>query len=127
MLKSIYLKIETKGKLCSTMPKPVLTYGSESWILTNGDEQKLRTFERNVLRKIYGPIRDEELWRIKYSHQLYDLYNAPEVVETVKLGRLRWLGHLTRANETSPLRKHNFPSPKAQGRLEDPAQDSWVV
>jgi hypothetical protein len=58
------------------------------------------TFENKALRKIYGPTIKKEEWQIKYNYELYDLYNTPEIVRTVKLGRLRWLGHLTRANET---------------------------
>jgi hypothetical protein len=51
------------------------------------DEQNLRTFKRKVLlRKIYGPTREKEGRRIKYNYELYDLYNAPETVTTVKLG-----------------------------------------
>jgi hypothetical protein len=42
------------------------------------------------------------------------VYNALEIIKTLKLGRLRWLGHLTRANETSP-------NLKAEGGLEEPA------
>jgi hypothetical protein len=59
----------------------------------------------------YWPAKDKEGWQIRYSYELYNLYNAPVVVKTVKLGRLKWLGHLTRANETSPCRKLTFSKP----------------
>jgi hypothetical protein len=62
MLKSRYLKRETKGKLYNTILKPVLIYGSENWTLTKGYEEKLRIFERKVLRIIYGPTREKEGW-----------------------------------------------------------------
>jgi hypothetical protein len=48
-------------------------------------------------------------------------YNAPEIAKTVKLGRLRWLGHLTRANETSPCRTLTFPKPKGTRRAGRPS------
>jgi hypothetical protein len=99
-LRTRHLKRETKGKLHNTTLKPVLIYGSGRWTLTKGDEEKLRIFERKVLRRIYGPTREKEGWRII----LYDLYKNPEIV-AVKLGRFRWLGHLTKANEISPCRK----------------------
>jgi hypothetical protein len=73
MLKSRYLKRETKGKPYDTTLKPVLIYGSESWTITKADEEKLRIFERKVLRRIYRPTREKEEWRIKYNHELYDL------------------------------------------------------
>jgi hypothetical protein len=85
------------------------------------DEEKLRIFERKVLRRIYGPTREKERWRIKYSHELYDLYKNPEIVKTVKLGRLRWLGHLTRANEISSCRKLTFSKPEGTRRAGRPS------
>jgi hypothetical protein len=81
----------------------------------------LRIFERKVLRRIYGPTREKEGWRIKDSHELYDLYRNPEIVKTVKLGRLRWLGHLTRANEISPCRKLTFSKPEGTRRAGRPS------
>jgi hypothetical protein len=62
MLKSRYLRRETKGKLYNTILKPVLIYGIASWTLTKGDEEKLRIFERKILRRIYGPTREKEGW-----------------------------------------------------------------
>jgi hypothetical protein len=55
-----------------------------------------------------GKQEKKEGWRIKYNYGLYDLYNVPEIVNDIELGRLRWLGHLTRANKTYPCRKLNF-------------------
>jgi hypothetical protein len=46
----------------------------------------------------------------------YKIYNAPEIMRTVNLARLRWLGHLTRTNETPPCRKINFPKPEGSRR-----------
>jgi hypothetical protein len=94
-------------------------YRRESWTVIKVSEQALRTFEGKVLWKIYGPTREKGGWcikRIKYSYELYILYNAPEMVKTVKLGRLRWLGHLTRENKTSSHRKLTFPKPKSTRR-----------
>jgi hypothetical protein len=105
--------------------KPVLIYGSESWTLTKGDEEKLRIFERKVLRRIYGPTREKEGWRIKYNHEIYDLYKNPETVKTVRLGRLRRLGHLTRANEIFPCRKLTFSKSKGTRRAGRPSL-RWV-
>jgi hypothetical protein len=42
----------------------VVTYGSESWTLTMEEERALAVFERKILRKIYGPVKENELWRI---------------------------------------------------------------
>ena len=49
--------------------KTVVTYGCEAWILTNRDEQYLRIFERRILRKIFGPVQNEDgSWRISMNY-----------------------------------------------------------
>jgi hypothetical protein len=55
LLQSRLLNKGTKCKIYKTLVRPVVLYGSESWTLTKADEEKLRTFERRMLRKIYGP------------------------------------------------------------------------
>jgi hypothetical protein len=55
------------------MIKPVVLYGSESWTLTKADEEKLRTFERRILRRIYGPTCENGVWIIKYNDELHGL------------------------------------------------------
>jgi len=47
-----------------TAVRPVVTYGSELWTLTMEEERALAVFERKILRKIYGPVKEKELWRI---------------------------------------------------------------
>jgi hypothetical protein len=64
------------------MLKPVLICGGESWTPTKWDEQKLRASERKVLRKIYGPIRQKEGWRIKYNYELFDRH-CPRALHSI--------------------------------------------
>jgi hypothetical protein len=66
-----------------------------------------------VLRKIYGPTRENKGRRIKYNYELCDFYTAPEIVTSAKVGRLKWLGKLARTNETSTCRKL-LPSQKVK-------------
>jgi hypothetical protein len=56
LIKSKYLKKNTKMKIYKTMTRPVVTYSSETWTLTAKDENNLHIFERQILRKIFGPI-----------------------------------------------------------------------
>jgi len=58
--------ISRSGKLqiCRTLARPVVTDGSQSWTLTVEEERALAVFERKMLRKIYGPVKENELWRI---------------------------------------------------------------
>jgi hypothetical protein len=57
LLKSKLLKISTKMRIYLTLIRPVVTYASETWTLTEKDELRLRIFGRQILRKIFGPIQ----------------------------------------------------------------------
>jgi hypothetical protein len=52
------ISLGTKGLIYKTLIRPVVTYGAECWVLTKKDELQLAVFERKVLRKIFGPIRE---------------------------------------------------------------------
>ena len=67
--------------------------------------QRLRSFENRILRKIYGPICEEGIWRIRYNFELYQLYKSPDVVTSLKISRLRWLGHVQRMGELDIQKK----------------------
>jgi len=56
LIKSELLKKNTKMKIYKTMIRPVFTYSSETWTLTTKDENNLRIFERQILKKIFGPV-----------------------------------------------------------------------
>jgi hypothetical protein len=51
-----HLSRNTKCKLYKTLTRPVLLYGSECWTLDKDNEERLKTFEEKILRKIYGPV-----------------------------------------------------------------------
>ena len=97
--KSRLLSHKTKCRLYKTLIKPVLTYASETWPLGEKDKLRLAAFERKILRRIYGPKKDGEVWRIRYNQELYQLYKTPDIIQTIKIARLRWLGHVKRMNE----------------------------
>jgi hypothetical protein len=58
----------------------------------------LRVFENRVLRRVFGPKRDEE-WRKLYNEELNDLYSLPNIVRVVKSRRMRWAAHVARMEE----------------------------
>jgi len=64
-----------KIKIYRTVILPIL-YGCETWSLSLREERKLRVFENKVLRRIFGPRRDEVTgeWRRLYNEELNDLY-----------------------------------------------------
>lgn len=101
ILKSKVASKHTKCNIYKTIIRPILVYGSETWTLTQKTENRLATFERKILRKIYGAIKDNNGWRIRMNHELYRLYKSADVIAFVKLNRLRWAGHVSRMAPTS--------------------------
>jgi hypothetical protein len=55
-------------------------------------------FENRVLRRIFGPKRDEETrgWRKLHSEELHNLYSSPNIIRTIILRKVRWAGHVAR-------------------------------
>ena len=79
-------------------PPEVVLYGCETWSLTLREECKLRVFENRVLRRIFGPKRDEVTgeWRKLRNEELNNLYSPPNIVRVMKSRRMRWAGHVAR-------------------------------
>jgi hypothetical protein len=61
----------------------------------------LRVFENTVLRRIFGPKRDEVTggWRKLHNDELHGLYSSPSIVSVIKARRMRWVGHVARMGE----------------------------
>jgi hypothetical protein len=63
-------------------------YGCEAWYLALGEKHKLRGFENRVLRKIFGPKREEVAgeWRRLHNEELHNLYASLNVIRVIKSG-----------------------------------------
>jgi hypothetical protein len=73
----------------------VVLYGCETWSLTLREEHRLRVFENRVLRRIFGPKRDEMTRdRRKLHEELHGFYSSPSIVRVIKARRMRWAGHV---------------------------------
>jgi hypothetical protein len=59
-------------------------------------------FENRVLRRIFGPKRDDVTgdWRKLHNEKLYNLYSSPNIIRMIKSRRTRWTGHVARIGET---------------------------
>jgi hypothetical protein len=64
----------------------MVLYGCETWSLTVREERRLRVFENRVLRRIFGPKRDEETggWRKLHNEELHNLYYSPSIIRIMK-------------------------------------------
>jgi hypothetical protein len=101
LLSSRLLSKNFKIKIYRTIILPVVLHGCETWSLTLRDERRLRVFENRVLRRVFGPKRDEVTgeWRKLHNKKLNDLYSIPNIVGVVKSRRMRWAGHVARMGE----------------------------
>ena len=79
----------------------VVLYGCETWSLTLREERRLRVFENRVLRKVFGPKRDDVTgeWRKLHNEEPGELYSLPNIVRVVRSRRMRWARHVARMGE----------------------------
>jgi hypothetical protein len=74
----------------------VVLYGCATLPLTLREEHRLRVFENRVLRKIFGPKRDEVTggWRKLHKEELHNLYCSPSIISRIKSRRMKWAGQV---------------------------------
>jgi len=86
LLSSRLLSKNVKIEIYRTIILPIVLYGCETWSLIRREERKLRVFENMVLRRIFGPRRDEVTgeWRRLHNEELNDLYSSPNIVRVIK-------------------------------------------
>jgi hypothetical protein len=75
------------------------------WNLTAKDEKNVRIFERQILRKIFGPVNMDYTWRIRNNMEIDRLVEGADRVRFVKAQRIKWLCHIQRMDQTRPARR----------------------
>ena len=101
---------------------PVVLYGCETWSLTLREERRLRVFENRVLRRVFGPKRDDVTgeWRKIHNEELSDLCSLPNIVWVVKSRRMRWAGHVARMGQGRGVHRVLVGKPEGKRPLERP-------
>jgi hypothetical protein len=86
LLSSRLLSKNLKIRIYRNIILPVVLYGCETWSLTLKEERRLGVFENRVLRRIFGPKRDEITgeWRKLHNEVLNGLYSLPNIVRVIK-------------------------------------------
>ena len=100
---------------------PFVLYGCETWSLTLRDERRLRVFENRVLKRVFGPKRDEVTgkWRKLHNEELSDLYLL-NILRVVKSRRMRWAGHVARMGEGRGVHRVLIRKPEGKRPLGKP-------
>jgi hypothetical protein len=79
----------------------VVLNGGEILCLILREEHRQRVFENSVLRRIFGPKRDELTggWRKLHNEELHNLYSSPSIIRMIKSRSMRWAGHVARMDK----------------------------
>jgi len=86
-------------------------------------------FENRVLRRVFGPKRDEVTgeWRKLHNEELNDLYCSPNIVRVIKSRRMRWAGHVARMGESRGVYRVLVGKLEGKNHLGDPGVDWWII
>jgi hypothetical protein len=101
LLYSELLLKNLKIRIYKTIILPVVLYERETWSLTLREKHRLGVFENRVLRRIFGPKREEVTgeWRKLHNEELHDLYSSPSIIRIIRVRRMRWTGHVVQIGE----------------------------
>jgi hypothetical protein len=106
LLKSKLITQNVELQHYNTLIRPVVTYAYETWVLKEKEINKLMTFERKIMGKIYGPTRTADgYWTIKTNQEINDTLKGQNIIGFIKKKRLSWLGYIELMAEESIVQK----------------------
>jgi hypothetical protein len=82
-----------------------VTYASETWVLKKAIIQKLLVLESKILRRIFGPTKVNQIWRVKTNEELVKLIKHKNIINHIKAQGLSWFGHVQRMPDTGTVKK----------------------
>jgi hypothetical protein len=121
-LRSQLIPRSTKILMYKMLVRPVLLYASETWPLLSSDERFLNIFERRILQLLFGPVEENGVWSRRYNKEIYELFKEPDVVQTIKIKRLEWAGHLLHMDYSRTVKKILNATPDGTRKVERPRQ-----
>jgi len=97
--------------------------------MTLREERKLRVFGNMVLKRIFGPRRNEVMgeWRKLHNEELNDLYSSHNIVRVIKSRRMRWAGHMARMGEERGLIGSCWGNRREGDHCGDLGVDGWII
>jgi hypothetical protein len=86
--------------------RPIVLYGCETWSHTLSEDHTLKVSEKRVLRRVFGPKRDEVIgsWRKLHNEEFHNLYPSPDIIRMNKSRRMRWAEHVARMETRNSCR-----------------------
>jgi len=107
---------------------PVVLYGCETWSLALREERKLRVFENKVVRRIFGPRRDEVTGELRlHNEELNYLYSSCNIVREIKSRRMRWAGHVACMGEERGCIGSWWGNRRERDHWGDLGLDGWII
>jgi hypothetical protein len=107
----------------------VVLHGCATWFLTLREEHRLRVFENRVLRRIFGPERDEVTGggRKLHNEELHNLYSSPSIIRMIKSRRMRGAGRVARMGRRGMIIGYWWEIQKERDHWEDQDVGGWTI